>query len=440
MSTNIGLEIAIIIILTLANGFFAASEIAIVSARRTRLQQQADAGKRAAKQAIDLAEHSDRFLATVQIGITLISTFAAAFGGASIGDALATWLETFPSVAPYAQTLALVLVVVPLTYLSLVVGELAPKRLALLHAERMAMIAAPIMSGIARIGRPLVALLTISANAILGLLGQRRTKKDSVTEEDIVYLAREATASGTVDPGESQFISRIFQFTDRRVNTVMTPRPDIVALDVQTPLEEAVRVFVSSGYSRLPVYEDTLDSTIGLLYSKDLLRALSLSEPPSLRTLIHKPLFVPEHQLIKDLLATFRRQGTHMALVSDEYGQVIGLVTMEDLLEELVGEIQDEYDTPEDRPIVQREDGTWLVDGAEAYESVRDVISLPPIPPDEEGQYTTLAGFILARLGKIPHTGEIVSAGRYLLEVVDMDGRRIDRVLIRPKPEEKAQQ
>jgi putative hemolysin len=207
---------------------------------------------------------------------------------------------------------------------------------------------------------------------------------------------------------------------------------------VKTRLEEAVRVSVTSGYSRLPVYEDTLDTTIGVLYSKDLLRALTLPEPPSLRELMHKPLFIPEHQLIKDLLATFRRLGTHLALVSDEYGQVIGLVTLEDLLEELVGEIQDEYDTPEDRPIVQREDGTWLVDGAEAYESVRDVISLPSIPPDEEGQYTTLAGFILARLGKIPHTGEIVSAGKYLLEVVDMDGRRIDRVLIRPKPEEKA--
>ncbi len=437
MSTNIGLEIAIIIILTLANGFFAASEIAIVSARRTRLQQQAEAGKRAAKQALDLADHSDRFLATVQIGITLISTFAAAFGGASIGDALARWLETFPSVAPYAQTLALVLVVVPLTYLSLVVGELAPKRLALLHAERMAMIAAPVMSAIARIARPLVVLLTISANVVLSIFGGRRARDTTINEEDIVSLTKDAAASGTVEPAEAQFISRVFQFSDRRVNTVMTPRPEIVAIDVETPLQEAVRVFVTSGYSRLPVYEDTLDTTIGVLYSKDLLRALSGSPPPSLRALLHPALFVPEHQLVKDLLTIFRRQGTHIALVSDEYGQVIGLVTMEDLLEELVGEIQDEYDTPEDRPIVQREDGSWLVDGAEAYESVRAVIPLPPIPPDEEGQYTTLAGFILARLGKIPKVGEMTEANGYLLEVVDMDGRRIDRVLIQPKPEQK---
>jgi putative hemolysin len=438
MSTNIGLEIAIIIILTLANGFFAASEIAIVSARRTRLQQQAEAGKRAARQAIELVDNSDHFLATVQIGITLISTFAAAFGGASIGDTLASWLKTFPSVAPYAQPLALVLVVVPLTYLSLVVGELAPKRLALLHAERMAMIAAPVMSAIARIARPLVALLTISATVVLNLFGGRKARDTSINEADIVSLTKDAAAIGTVEPGEAQLISRIFEFTDRRVNVVMTPRPDIVAVEAEAPLEEAVRVFVSSGYSRLPMYEKTLDTTIGVLYSKDLLRALTNPEPPSLRELIHPALFIPEHQLVKDLLAIFRRQGTHMALVSDEYGQVIGLVTMEDLLEELIGDIQDEYDTPEDRPIVQREDGSWLVDGAEAYESVRKVIPLPPIPPDEEGQYTTLAGFILARLGKIPQVGEIVAVDGYLLEVVDMDGRRIDRVLIRSKPEQKA--
>jgi putative hemolysin len=433
MSPNIGLEVAIIVILILANGFFAASEIAIVSARRTRLQQQADAGKRAAKQAIDLAEHSDRFLATVQLGVTLISTFAAAFGGASIGDALAKWLETIPSVAAYAQTLALVLVVVPLTYLSLVIGELAPKRLALLHAERMAMIAAPVMSNLARVARPLVALLTVSANVVMNLFGGRKARDTTISEEDIVSLTKDAAASGTVEPGEAQLISRIFQFTDRRVNVVMTPRPEIVAIEVEIPLEEAVKVFISSGYSRLPVYEDTLDTVVGVLYSKDLLRVLSASQPPPLRDLLHKPLFVPEHQHIKDLLSTFRRQGVHLALVSDEYGQVSGLVTLEDLLEELVGEIQDEYDTPEDRPIVQREDGSWLVDGTEAYESVRSVIPLPPVPPDEEGQYTTLAGFILARLGKIPKVGEIMEAGGYLLEVVDMDERRIDRVLVRPK-------
>jgi putative hemolysin len=440
MSPNIGLQIAIIVILILANGFFAASEIAIVSARRNRLQQQADAGKRAAKQAIELAEHSDRFLATVQLGVTLISTFAAAFGGASIGDALAKWLETFPSVAPYAQTLALVLVVVPLTYLSLVVGELAPKRLALLHAERIAMFAAPIMAGIARIARPLVLLLTFSANVILGALGQRKARENTVTEADIIYIAQDATLSGTVEPAEAQFIRRVFQFTDRRVNAVMTPRLEIVAIEVKTPLAEVVQEFVSSGYSRLPVYEDKLDTTIGVLYSKDVLRALSLPEQPPLRQLLHTPLFVPEHQRLKDVLATFRRQSTHVALVSDEYGQVSGLVTMEDLLEELVGEIQDEYDTPEDRPIVQRDDGSWLVDGAEAYESVRAVIPLPPVPHAEEGQYTTLAGFLLARLGKIPQVGETTQAGPYLLEVVDMDGRRIDRVLVRPKPEEQPKQ
>ncbi len=435
MNGFIGIEIIIIFVLILANAFFAASEIAIVSARRGRLQQRADAGRRTAKQALDLADHPDRFLATVQIGMTLIGTFASAFGGAEIADALAGWFRDFPPLAPYAATLGLVIVVVLITYFTLVIGELAPKRLALRHAEVIAMIAAPVMNAIARIGRPFVLLLTVSVNVVLRLLGQGRAAQQTVTEEDVIYLAREATTSGTVEPAEAQLISRVFQFTDRLVRAVMTPRADIVALDVDLPLKEAAQVFISSGYSRLPVYQETLDAVVGIVFAKDILRAQTLAQPPSLRELAHPAIFVPEHQHIDDLLTVFRREGEHLALVVDEYGQITGLLTMEDVLEELVGEIEDEYDVPEEPAMVRREDGSWLVDGKVAYETVQEKLGLPAIPPEEQGLYVSLAGFVLARLGHIPKVGETLRAGNVIFEVVDMDARRVDRVLIRPEPE-----
>jgi putative hemolysin len=435
MNSFLSFEAIIIFVLILANAFFAASEIAIVSARRSRLQQQADVGRRTARQALDLAEHPDRFLATVQIGMTLIGTFASAFGGAEIAQALAVWLQGFPALAPYAQTLGLVIVVVIITYLTLVIGELVPKRLALRHAERIAMFAAPVMQAIARIGRPFVVLLSASVNVVLRLLGQGRAAAQTVTEEDVIYLAREAATSGDVEPAEAQLISRVFQFTDRVVRAVMTPRSEIVAVDVDLPFEQVVQIFMSSNYSRLPVYQETLDAVVGILFAKDMLRALTLKQPPNLRELAHPAIFVPEHQHIDDLMAVFRREGEHLALVVDEYGQITGLLTLEDVLEELVGEIEDEYDVPEEPSIVRREDGSWLVDGKEAYERVREKVGLPPVPPQERGLYTSLAGLVLARLGHIPTVGETARVGNFIFEVVDMDGRRIDRILIRPEPE-----
>ncbi|HEY7349881.1 MAG TPA: hemolysin family protein [Ktedonobacterales bacterium] len=434
MNGFIGVEVMIIFVLMLANAFFAASEIAIVSARRGRLQQRADTGSRMAKQALDLAEHPDRFLATVQIGMTLIGTFASAFGGAEIAQALAEWFNGFPLLAPYAQTLGLVIVVVLITYFTLVIGELAPKRLALRHAEGIAMFAAPVMNAIARIGRPFVVLLTVSVNVVLRLLGQGRAIQQTVTEEDVIYLARAATTSGEVEPGEAQLITRVFQFTDRLVSGVMTPRADIVALDVAVPIKDAVQEFIDSGYSRVPVYQGTLDAVVGIVFAKDLLRAQTLAQPPGLRELAHPPIFVPEHQHIDDLLTVFRRKGEHLALVVDEYGQITGLLTMEDVLEELVGEIEDEYDVPEESSMVQREDGSWLVDGKVAYETVREKVGLPARPAEDRGLYASLAGFVLARLGHIPTVGETLRVGSFVVEVVDMDGRRVDRLLIRPEP------
>jgi putative hemolysin len=435
MDNFLGIEIIIIFILILANGFFAASEIAIVSARRSRLQQQADAGKQGAKQALYLTEHTDHFLATVQVGITLISTLAAAFGGASLSAPLAEWIRTFPLLRPYANTMALGIVVILITYFSLVLGELAPKRLGLRASEKIATRVAPIMMAMSAIARPIISLLTSSANVILRLLGQHKPVKEMITEEDIVYLAREGAVSGTVENEEHEFIRRVFRFTDRDVSTIMIPRTEIVAIEVGTPLTKVIETFLSSGYTRLPLYEDSLDNVVGVLYAKDLLRSRTeqAEQEVDLHAIARPPFFIPEYQHVDDLLTTFRRKGIHIAIVIDEYSQVIGLVTLEDVLEELVGEIQDEYDVPADNAIVQREDGSWLVDGMTDHELVREKLGMRPQPGNERGDYHTLAGMILSHIGHIPKIGETTTIGDFSLEIVDMDGRRIDKVLIRRK-------
>ncbi|HLI91016.1 MAG TPA: hemolysin family protein [Ktedonobacteraceae bacterium] len=432
MSDFIGIEIVVLLILILANGFFAASEIAVVSARHARLQQQIDAGSKAARQALDLAENPDRFLSTVQVGITLISTLTAALGGASMSAPLARWLASLPVLAPYAGTLALAIVVVLITYFSLLLGELVPKRLALQSAERFATFAAPFMTGLAKVARPIVALLSGSTNLVLNILGQNRSSRQEVTEEDIVYLTHEGIESGNVESGEEEFIRRVFHFTDRSVSSVMTPRTEITAIEVGTPLAEVIETFMSTGYSRLPLYEHSLDNIVGVLYAKDLLRVRSNGENVDLRSLAHAPFFVSEYQHIDDLLAIFRRKGVHMAIIIDEYSQVIGVATLEDVLEELVGEIQDEYDVPEEGEFVRREDGSWLVDAMVDQEQVRERIGMQPLPANERGDYHTLAGMVLAHLGHIPKVGDSVTIGDFVFEVVDMDGRRIDKVLIRP--------
>jgi putative hemolysin len=313
----------------------------------------------------------------------------------------------------------------------MLLGELVPKRLALLHAERIATASAPFMAGLAVVIRPAVALLTGSANLVLRLIGQHRAGEKPVTEEDIVYMVREGTVSGTVEAGEAQFINRVFRFTDRPVRLVMTPRTEITAVDVDTPLPQVAETFLQAGYSRLPVQHGSLDNIVGILYAKDLLRALAGPAPPDLRAMLREPVFVFEHQPIDEALAIFRQKGTHIGLVLDEYGQVAGLLTLTDVLEELVGEMPEEDSGHEDRPLVQREDGSWLVDGLEPYDTVRERLGLPDVPLEERGDYSTLAGMVLARLGRVPNVGDSVTVGDRVLEVVDMDGLRIDRVLVR---------
>lgn len=424
-------EISIIVVLTLINGFFAASEIAIVSARRGRLQQRADDGSTAAQTALALQDDPSRFLSTVQVGITLVSTFAAAFGGARIADKLAPVLLRVPQLAPYAESLALLLVVVALTYLSLILGELAPKRLALQNAEAVAVAVAPIMKAIARFGAPVVSFLSFSASLVLRLLGRGTPDESTITEEDILSMVREGTAGGSLDQAHQELIESVFTFTERTVRAIMTPRTEIVAIDVSTPFPDALTVITSSGYSRLPVFRDSLDNVLGMLYVKDLLQEWGRTEHVDLSSILRPATFAIDSQKVVEVFQQLKLGRGQVALVLDEYGQVAGLVTVEDMLEELVGDISDEYDDAGES-FVRRDDGSYLVDGLTPFETVRQRLDLPELDAElQEASFETVAGFVLTLLGHIPTTGEQVLWKNHTFEIIDMDERRIDKLLIR---------
>lgn len=430
--SSILFESLLILLLIIANGFFAASEIAVVSARKGRLEQQAERGDGGARAALALLESPSRFLSTVQVGITLFGTFAAVFGGASIVRVISVWLRDFPALAPYAGALAPAIVALSISYLSLIVGELVPKRLALQNAERIAATVAPLMVWLARLASPAVMFLTFSTDVVLRLLGRHNVAETPVTEDDIMALVREGAAEGTVADAEQTVIHNVFKFSDRTVRSLMTPRTQITAIDIDTPLEEALKIAAESGYSRIPVYEGTLDHVIGILYIKDLLAFWGECESPNLRELLRPPMYVIESQRAAQAFQQLKQNRNALAIVLDEYGQVAGVITIEDMLEELVGDISDEYDEISEA-IVRRDDGSYLVDGLTPFTDLHERLKLPPADAlVREHDFETLAGFVLALLGRIPNVGDSVKWEGYSFEVVDMDGRRIDKVLIVP--------
>ena len=432
MLESILIEVVIILALILANGFFAASEIAVVSARKGRLKQQAQAGQRGAAAALELAETPNRFLSTVQVGITLIGTFAAAFGGASLARVLEASLADIPLLAPYAGSIALGLVVLAITYLSLIFGELAPKRLALQNAEGMASFAAPVMHRLAWLATPVVSFLTISTELVLRLLGRHNVPESPITEDDIIALVHEGAEEGTVEAAEEDFITSVFTFSDRTVRSLMTPRPQMVAVEVETPLSEAVSVLTASGHSRLPIYEGSLDRVLGIVHIKDLLKACNRPESVDLRSLLRPANYAIESQRAVVVFQQLKQSPDAMALVVDEYGQLTGLITLEDLLEELVGDIAGESDRQR-QAILRRKDGSYLVDGLLPYVELQERLPLPNMDQlARRYSFETAAGLMLALLGRVPELGDTAYWHDYGFEVVDMDGQRIDKVLVIP--------
>ena len=438
------IEIILILILILANGFFSASEIAIVSARKGRLEQQAKQGVHGARSALNLADSPSRFLAAVQIGITLVGTLASAFGGARLADALAGIVATVPVLNPYAEPLALALVVLLISYFTLILGELVPKQLALQRAEAIASAVAPFMTWLSRLAAPIISFLTFSNDLVLRLLGRADAIDESVTEDDVLAMVRAGTEGGSLEHAEESLITSVFTFTEKSVRDVMTPRTEVVAINLHTSRDAALRLLAESGHSRVPVFDGSLDNVVGVLHARDMLhfalKPVGANQPSetSLRPLLRPPVVVVEAQRAVAAFQQLKQDHAHLAMVLDEYGQIAGLVTLEDFLEELVGEIHDEYDEAS-QPVLRRDDGSYLVDGLLSFAEAQRLLALPPLTPDLNAvSFTTVAGFVLALLGHLPKTGDKPTWQGYRIEVVDMDGMRVDKVLITP-PETRRQ-
>jgi putative hemolysin len=423
------LQIAIILLLILLNGFFAMAEIALVSARPARLQPRVEQGSRGAQAALALKNEPSRFLATVQIGITVIAVLSGTFGEATLGDALRGFLIAQGGfLASYAPVISMAVIVIGISYLSIVFGELVPKRIALSHPEAIAVAVSRFMHGMARIGAPLERLLSLSTELILRLL-PFRGKPPSVTDEEIGFMLREGVASGHIPQAETAIVEMALRLGDRRVSSVMTPRTRIEFLDLDDPPDELRRQIRDSSYSRFPVVRGGGENLVGIVQDKDLHAASLAGEPFDLKAALRQPLFLPNTVSVLRALEMFKSSGEPMALVVDEYGDLEGLVTLTDILEALVGDIPEIGET--DQRIVRREDGSWLIDGMVGLDEVKQLLGVPMLP-GEDPEFHTLGGYMMARLHRVPMVADRVSAGEYLFEVVDMDGRRVDRVLIMP--------
>lgn len=425
---QVAVEILFIILLLIANGVFAMSEIAVVSSRRARLQQRAerDAGARAA---LDLANAPDRFLSTVQIGITLIGILAGAFGGATIAEHLVGYFERIPAIARYSGAISLGLVVLVITYFSLVVGELVPKRLGLNNPEKIAARIARPMQFLSRLAWPAVRALSASSNFLLRLLKAKPSDEPPITEEEVKLLIDQGTEAGVFEETEQDLVENIFRLPDQKVPALMTPRLDIVWLDIEAPIEETRQRIINSPYSRTPVCQGALDNILGIVKAKDLLSRVLAGEPFDLRAALRQPLYVPETRTALQLLELFKGSATHIAMVVDEHGAIEGLVTMNDVLEAIVGDLPAPSGEVESYA-VQRDDGSWLMDGRISIAEFKELFSLDTLPREEDGGYHTLAGFIITYLGRLPSASDYFVWDGLRIEVVDMDRRRVDKVLV----------
>jgi putative hemolysin len=423
------LEVVLIGTLIVLNGFFAGAEIALVSARRSRIQQLASTGDVRAQRVSLLQADPDRFLATVQIGVTFVGTLASAVGGAAAVRALSPLIREIP--VPWlraaAEPVALAAVVVVLTYVTLILGELVPKSLGLRHAVPLALWVAGPIDRLARLTSLLVRFLIASNRLVLRLLGQKGAEERAfISEEEVKHMLQEGRAQGVFDQTEQELIHSVFEFTEASVKEAMIPRPRIQAIDIETPVDDVLAYIIETGKSRYPVYRNTLDEVLGILYDKDLFRLLAEKKPIVLTEILRPAYFAPETAQVSHLLKEMQQRRMPMALVVDEYGGVEGLVTIEDLIEEIVGEIRDEADR-EQRPVERLRDGSYIVD---ASLSIRDLAEQYHLKFPESAEYETLAGFVLSQLQRIPRGGEIVTYQDWRLTIVDMDGRRIARVKV----------
>lgn len=421
-----GIEVLIILLLILANGVFAMSEIAIVSAKKNLLEQASAKGNAGAKIALKLANEPSEFLSTVQVGITLIGIIAGAYGGKNISEDVAEQLNHITWLAGYTQTISFIIVVGVITYLSLIIGELVPKRLALDHAERIAIVTAPIMLLLSRATKPIVLILTWSTTSILRVLGVKRSTESSVTEDEVNYLVNIGTKAGVFEVEEKNMVRRVLHLDTLPVSAVMTPRSEIIWFDTLKSTEENMRGIIAHGYSYFPVCKGSIDTVIGIAAIKNF---LALQQKDTIDSIVSAPIITPMHTTVLDLLGLFKSSGKRIALVIDEYGGVRGLVSLGDILEAITGDIHSD-DRQHDIEIVQRDETSWLID---ASLPIHDFVTHFDLPDDffkKRSNYSTLAGFMLNHYKEIPHIGAKFMYKGWQFEIVNSTGPKIDTVLV----------
>ena len=430
------MEIFLILLLLIAlNGVFAMAELAIVSSRKVRLQQWAEEGKRGARAALALAEDPTRFLSTVQIGITSISILSGVFGEASVARSLELWMLQFPAMIDYAKPVSVGIMVLVITVLSLLLGELVPKRLAMHNPEIIAVILSRPMQMLSRFCSPVVKVLSLTTDALLRLIGAGRSKEPSITEEEIRVLMEQGADEGVFDRAEQALVENIFRLDDRKLGAIMTPRKEIVYLDLAESTDHNRQLLQSTVYSRFPVCKKGLEQIVGMVSAKGLLNDLLQGRPFDLAAALKAPLYVPSTLTPKQLMTQFKKTRHHIALVVDEYGELEGLVTINDVLEAIVGDMPPQDVNTEDE-IVRRDDGSWLVDGMLGLDRFKDSFEIDEYMPGEDsGNVNTLGGFIMYQLGRVPQVTDHFDWHGWLFEVVDMDRARVDKVLLKRLPD-----
>jgi putative hemolysin len=420
------LQVSIVLLLILVNGVFAMAEIGLVSARKARLMLLAEAGNPGAQAAIELKSDPSRLLSTVQIGVTLIAVLSGTFGQATLGERLERELtEHWGLVAKYAHIISMAVVVVGISYFSLILGELVPKRIALLHPERIAIALARLMRIISRAGAPIEWFLSASTDLVLRLLPIRNAGVAPVTDEEISFMLREGAATGHIPLGETAIVEMALRLGERRIGAVMTPRTQIEWLDLDDPDDENRKKLRESRHSRLPVVQGGPQQVLGIVHAKDLLASCLAGQPLDVRAATRPPLYLPNTVTVLRALEVFKTSGEPLALVVDEYGDLEGLVALNDMLEALVGDID------ADRRVIRRDDGTWLIDGMVGLDELKQLLDISRLP-GEDPDFHTLGGYLMARLNRVPMEADRITAGDWRFEVVRMDGRRVDRVLVTP--------
>ena len=425
----LGTDILIILLLILINGFFVGAEIAFVSVRRTRLDDLAEAGDRRAKRAQKLMRDPGRFLAVIQVAITFLGALASAVAAVSIVTVVAEPLRGIALIADQADTIALLLVTFIVSVVSIVLGELIPKGFALANPDRIALTVSGPITLFAKIVSPLVAVLVLLTKIISKPFGIDPTRTPELSAAEIRLIVEQGSQQGVLEAEEEQMISAVMSLSDSKLHEVMVPRIDIVAIDQEASFDDAVTLVLTEGHSRTPLYKESVDHIVGILYAKDLLRIIAAGGPrPRLRDIMRPALFVPESQAVDDLLNELQRRRVHMAIVLDEYGGTAGLVTIEDLLEEIVGEIQDEFDEEEPMKVIVRE-GEAILDGRADIDEMGELVD-PALELEDDEEYDTVGGFVYHRIGRVPVVGDTVAVDPFKITVIKVIGRRVGKVRV----------